>query len=219
MRKPSQLKRTVKVLRNLTTDIYLGGLYGTVSRPHGWGSHANAVAPTDYGALPYIFGAYQVRPEDVFVDVGCGRGRVIRWWLRQGYTNRLIGVELDEKTASYARAKFSKWHNVEIIQGNIFDHIPPEATVFYCYNPFQREWVEKFRDGLRYSHPETRSPCCTTTVNTLTFSAPIPVGGCRSATYKTPPTGSRTFFTGWPFLSCSRRWETQVALRRSLGTG
>jgi SAM-dependent methyltransferase len=148
MRKRSQLKRTVKMLRNLATDIRLGGLYGTVSQPHGWSSHANAVAPTDYGALPYIFGDHIIRPEDVLVDVGCGRGRVIRWWLHQGYTNKLIGVELDEKTASYARSKFRKWCNVEIIQGNIFDHMPPEATVFYCYNPFQRKWVERFRDRL-----------------------------------------------------------------------
>lgn len=141
---PTSAKRVIKILRNLTLDIRLGGLYGVGYQPHSPSSSAHEVAATNYTALPLIFDGL-VGPDDVLVDVGCGRGRVIRWWLHQGYSNKIIGIELDKKTALYARRKLKKWNNVEIVHGDVLTNIPQDGTIFYLYNPFNREMTEKVK--------------------------------------------------------------------------
>lgn len=110
---------------------------------------------TDYGALPKIF-AGRIGPSDVLVDVGCGRGRVINWWIRQGYSNKVIGIELDEEVASRSRRRLSKYPNVTILSGDAADLLPDDGTVFYLYNPFDARGVERFKDRLSARLPASR---------------------------------------------------------------
>lgn len=128
-------------------DLRFGGLLGKVSKPRY--AHIGAVETrsTNYAVLPHVFEGL-VKPTDVLVDVGCGRGRVILWWLSQGYKNKIIGAEIDPAVAEYARRKTRKFRNVTIIEGNILDNIPEDGTIFYMYNPFARPVVEKFRDRM-----------------------------------------------------------------------
>lgn len=45
---------------------------------------AEETANTPYTALKLIFKNEIIGPDDVLVDLGCGKGRVINWWLGQG---------------------------------------------------------------------------------------------------------------------------------------
>lgn len=105
---------------------------------------ANDVYHTDYSAMPLIFRHITISPEDVLVDVGCGKGRVINYWLSQKLKNKIIGLELDPEIARRTAAQFSRKRNVEIIEGDAISNLPQDGTVFYFYNPFEKEKVEQF---------------------------------------------------------------------------
>ena len=96
-----------------------------------------------------IFRKYKIKDSDVLVDVGCGKGRVINWWLKQGHQNRIIGIELDETIAEMTRKRFQRYKNVEIICCDALEAIPEDGTIFFLYNPFGRSAIRAFKDRLK----------------------------------------------------------------------
>lgn len=110
---------------------------------------ANDVYHTDYSVMPLIFSNLCIDPEDVLVDVGCGQGRVINYWLSKNYQNQIIGLEIDPDIAKNAESQFANRFNVKIIQGDAVENLPPEGTVFYFYNPFDEQKVVEFEQKVR----------------------------------------------------------------------
>jgi hypothetical protein len=113
------------------------GMYGTSS--------------ADYSMLPKLFNERNgtvIRREDVLVDVGCGRGRVINWWLSLGLGNKIVGIELEQRWAKEAEARLARFPNVTIVHGSVLDCLPPDGTVFYLFNPFGAEVMEEFKERL-----------------------------------------------------------------------
>jgi hypothetical protein len=102
---------------------------------------------SDYIALRRLF-AGRIYPSDVLVDVGCGKGRVLNWWLSQGLDNKLIGIELDPAVAEKTRRRLRGYQNVTVIAGDAVECLPPEGTLFYLYNPFNREVFAAFEQAL-----------------------------------------------------------------------
>jgi len=84
----------------------------------------------------------------VLVDVGCGLGRVILWWLSQRYNNKIIGLEIDEKIAQAAGKRLNKYENVQIITGDAVVNIPSDGTLFYLFNPFGADQMKRFKARL-----------------------------------------------------------------------
>lgn len=113
-------------------------------------SGAYATANSSYETLRKLFRG-RVRPSDVLVDVGCGKGRVINAWLHEGYTNRMIGVELDPEVAAETRTRLKRFRNVNIVTGDILANFPEDGTLFYLFNPFDARVMEKFRNRLKTS--------------------------------------------------------------------
>ena len=87
-------------------------------------------------------------PQDVLVDVGCGKGRVINWWLDQGLRNRMVGLEIDPAVASATARRLSAFGNVMIIHDDATTGVPDDATLLYMYNPFDRAATTRFKDNL-----------------------------------------------------------------------
>ena len=79
------------------------------------------------------------------MDVGCGYGRVIHWWLSRGYRNKTYGLEIDPALADSAAKSVRKYGNVEIVMGDAVLQLPLDGTVFYMFNPFQLQTALKFR--------------------------------------------------------------------------
>jgi len=104
----------------------------------------------------------RVKPCDVLVDVGCGKGRVINSWLADGYSNRMIGVELDAEIAASTRARLRHFQNVSIVCGDIVANFPDDGTLFYLFNPFDAPVMMRFKDRLKQS--VSRSPIGEATV-------------------------------------------------------
>jgi hypothetical protein len=134
-------------LRNVLLDLRYGRvLYGGLrSRYEHLG--ARATSNSDSSALEFIF-ENRIAAHDVLVDVGCGKGRVLNWWLSKGMRNRMIGIELDEKIAEETRARLRRFPNVEIIAGNVIDNLPEDGTLFYLFNPFNSATVKSFKTRL-----------------------------------------------------------------------
>ena len=104
---------------------------------------------THYHVLRDIFARVPVTKSDVLVDVGCGEGRVINFWLSQGWQNRMIGLEVVEAVAERTRTRYRKYTNVSIVTGDALANLPPNGTLFFLYNPFPEDVVARFEKAVR----------------------------------------------------------------------
>ena len=139
----------LRLARNVMLDLRYGGIFlgGIIKTRYGHLGAHNTVN-TDYGVMPYLFRSVEVAESDVLVDVGCGKGRIVNWWLAQGLKNKIIGVEIDPVVASQTKRRLIKYKNVQIVAGNILDVLPPEGTICYLYNPFSQDVIRGFKDSL-----------------------------------------------------------------------
>jgi SAM-dependent methyltransferase len=87
--------------------------------------------------------------DGVFVDIGCGKGRVLMVAAGCGFT-RLVGVEYSRELCEIARDNLSQFRrktglrfDAEVVEADAVDYdIPPDANVFFMFNPFYSEVLE-----------------------------------------------------------------------------
>jgi SAM-dependent methyltransferase len=103
--------------------------------------------PSPWGPLIRSLRALHPHGDDVLVDLGCGRGRVMLAAMRMPF-QRVIGVELSPKLAAEAQAGLERrrvWmraREAEVITANAADWtLPDEVTIVYISNSF---WGEVF---------------------------------------------------------------------------
>jgi len=138
----------IRLVRNVCLDFRYGGFLGGTSKtPY---SHLGVedTASTDYAVLPFIFTRDTIQESDVLVDIGCGKGRVINWWLSRGFANQIVGMELDQTIARKTKWRLRRYTNVKIICGDALVHLPKNGTIFYLYNPFKEPWVVGLKQRL-----------------------------------------------------------------------
>lgn len=82
--------------------------------------------------------------DDVFVDVGCAWGRLLKYLCYRTNIQKLIGVELNQEAAQFAQNISKSESRITIIAGDILQNIPEEGTVFYLFNPFGEDVMRKF---------------------------------------------------------------------------
>jgi hypothetical protein len=121
-------------------------------------SHLGAVrtANTPYHILPTLFTGL-VDDNDVLVDVGCGKGRVINWWLSKYPKQRIYGIELDPDVAAKTAIRLRRYTNVTILAGDACRLLPADGTVFFLFNPFDENVMRRFITALT-TLPETQAP-------------------------------------------------------------
>ncbi|HXZ99870.1 MAG TPA: methyltransferase domain-containing protein [Candidatus Binatia bacterium] len=98
---------------------------------------------SDWRALPIFLDAAPVRTGDVFVDLGCGKGRVLFQAAKYRFS-RVIGVELDEGLAEVARRNTNRIDvQIEIVVADVTVWtVPDDVTHIYLYNPFRGAVME-----------------------------------------------------------------------------
>ena len=137
------LRRYLDIGRNLALDLRYRGFLG---RPEGsrFGDlGAHAVVHTDVQVLAALF-ANSVEPGDVLVDVGCGKGRVIHFWLSRRLKNEIFGLELDPDIAARTQQRLRRFSNVTIFAGSAVETVPSDATLLYLSNPFDADVLAQF---------------------------------------------------------------------------
>ena len=101
--------------------------------------------PTPWLALRRVLSEHAVGHDDVFIDFGCGKGRVIFQAAMYPF-RKIIGVELSPELAAIARANIErslprlKCRNVEVVNQDVRDYeVPDDITIAYFFNPFKGE--------------------------------------------------------------------------------
>ena len=148
MKVSTAIRRLPKIVRNGVRDLRYGRpLGGTIrSRYEHLGAHD--VGNADYDDLAILFAAAGVRPDDVIVDVGAGKGRAINWLLGHHPANRIVGIELDPEICAATSRRLRKFSQVEILCGDALTLLPRDGSLFYLFNPFDESVMACFRDRL-----------------------------------------------------------------------
>lgn len=134
-----------RLARNMAFDLRYGAFLGGVIPTRYSDAGAVDVANSDYSVLPHLFNQL-VEADDVLVDVGCGKGRVLNWWLRFYARNQILGIELDDEVAGMTRHRLRGHPQVTVYSGSILSVFPEEGTLFYLFNPFNRTIMQQFID-------------------------------------------------------------------------
>ena len=140
----------LETIRDFVIDERYGGRCGGTYSSQWNHKGYRGTSSAHYYYLANIFNGSDVRiePSDVLVDVGCGKGRVLNFWLHSGARNRMVGIEIDERWASFASARLARYENVTVLCGDAFELLPPDGTIFFIFNPFKREACQTFKERL-----------------------------------------------------------------------
>lgn len=138
-----------RLVRNAVGDLRYGGRFlgGYVANPGASLGH-EATEHAGYGVLGLLFGGLEIRSDDVIVDVGCGRARMMNWFLGRGLRNRMVGLEINAEVARETARRLRRYPQISIIEGDAIANLPGDGTIFYLYNPFSRELMEKFAERV-----------------------------------------------------------------------
>jgi hypothetical protein len=102
---------------------------------------------TSYRVLEAIFRG-RLHADDVLVDVGSGRGRVLNHWLHVGHRGPIHGLELDTRYAGQCARRLRRFSNVFVRPGDAVANLPPETTLCFLFNPFDRSNMLRFREAV-----------------------------------------------------------------------
>lgn len=107
------------------------------------GPDRNSYAPTPWGVLERIVPPGEVTEEDVFLDIGCGMGRVALEAAMRYPFARVVGIELVPRFADVARHVLRRnqgrlrCRDWEVVTADVRDYaVPDDVTFAYLYDPF-----------------------------------------------------------------------------------
>jgi SAM-dependent methyltransferase len=100
--------------------------------------------PSPWGTLRRVLDASRIDPDDVFVDIGSGLGRIVYLAARYPF-GRVEGLEISERLVALSRTNLGRarpplrCRDVRIVNADLLDYeLPDDATFVYCFNPFKR---------------------------------------------------------------------------------
>jgi hypothetical protein len=112
-------------------------------------------SPAPWSALRRVIPTEWVRPDDVFVDLGSGMGRVVFQAAAQYPFRRVIGVELSQRLHEIAEANIERNHgrlrcqDVQLVNADVLDYqLPDDVTFVFMFNPFTGQTFAKVIDKL-----------------------------------------------------------------------
>ena len=121
--------------------------------------HAIRYAPTRSRYFHAVMAELVFPPDSVFVDVGCGKGKVLIMAMDYDFA-QVVGVEFSPRLAGIARRnvetycrKTNRPNNCVIHTTDISTYaIGQHQNVFYLYHPFKRPVMERFLEQLNRSY-------------------------------------------------------------------
>ncbi|UBU09370.1 methyltransferase domain-containing protein [Nonomuraea gerenzanensis] len=112
-------------------------------------------SPAHWGTLRRALPVRDVGAQDVFLDLGAGKGRMVLEAAGNYPFKQVIGVELSPELAEVARANLvttrlrTRARKVEIVQSDVLDYdIPDDVSVVFLNNPFRGRTFAAAMDRL-----------------------------------------------------------------------
>jgi predicted RNA methylase len=105
-----------------------------------------------------LMAALRLPRDGTFVDVGCGKGRLLLLAASYGF-ERVVGLEFAKELCSIARNNVARYRkktgiqsDIRIVEGDAVDYeIGDNDCVFFMNNPFGAALVEKFMQNIARS--------------------------------------------------------------------
>jgi SAM-dependent methyltransferase len=114
--------------------------------------------PSPYGILGQVLRPRDVGPEDVFIDFGCGMGRVLYEAAARFPFKRVVGVDLVPEFTAVARdvlarnSRRLRCREIEIVTSDVLIYpVPPDVTIAYFGAPFGEPILNAVLDKLAAS--------------------------------------------------------------------
>ena len=143
--------------RDRRVDLRLGisTAAGSDAVPLGRYLDSHGADPTSYSDLEALAATLPLNGNDVFFDVGCGRGRVACFMAGKG-ARKIVGIEIRDECVEQSRANASVvaprgGAPIEIVRCDaaaIPSAVLDEGTVFYLFHPFGFRTLRDVVDGL-----------------------------------------------------------------------
>lgn len=137
----------------------------TFNGANGDDAHSYDAAP--FTVIHWFISAVQITVSDYsFIDVGSGRGRVIAAMERVPFQN-VTGIEYSLELHEDAKAnvfdpthqKHKRCGTLELICGDAVDYnVPDTPCIFFMYNPFGGDTVQRFLEMLERSYQANPRP-------------------------------------------------------------
>jgi SAM-dependent methyltransferase len=120
--------------------------------------HSSPYRPTRIRYFHKLMALHLLPTDSTFVDVGCGKGRIVIAAARHGF-RRIVGIEISPQLAEMARRNVDRFRRrtgnaaeIDIQCANVLEvELPYESQVLYLYRPFDRHVMTQFIDKLRES--------------------------------------------------------------------
>lgn len=110
---------------------------------------------THYIVLKRIFSHVQLTEQDNFLDIGCGKGRVLAYLIKAHAPCSLNGIEINETAYNVAQEWTKKYDQATVMLGDAFKLDYNPYTVLFMGRPFLPvtflQFLETFEAGL--NHP------------------------------------------------------------------
>jgi SAM-dependent methyltransferase len=126
--------------------------------PKELGPECNQYNPIPYRSARRLLNSLQISPGDIFVDFGCGKGRILVMAARLPF-ERVIGIEispeLSQEAGDNVRASRTahRCGSLQIITGDAADYQVPDATTAIFFgNPFGGNLMRRVISGIKASH-------------------------------------------------------------------
>lgn len=110
--------------------------------------------PSSWFALRRVLSKRDVTEDDVFIDFGCGKGRIVFQAARYRF-KKVIGIELSPQLTAIANDNIERslvklrCKNIELVNKDVLQYeIPDDVTVAYFYNPFEGDIFAAVVDKL-----------------------------------------------------------------------
>jgi SAM-dependent methyltransferase len=143
----------------------LDSLYGVDTGPDGFGDNPFAYDPAPWRTLKQVMRLASLPAEGfTFVDIGCGKGRVLLSALEFPF-RQIIGIELSstlakiaEKNLGTARLFTRRALSSEVICGDATEFVTPKGPlIVFFYNPFPLDTMQIVLGNIVRAYVET--PC------------------------------------------------------------
>jgi len=109
--------------------------------------------PTPYCVLERLASSGLIRPNDILLDYGCGKGRV-GFFLSHRTKAKTVGIEYDERIFESAlkNRKSARVKAEFLLTGAEAYEVPPDISRCYFFNPFSAEILHKVMARIMESY-------------------------------------------------------------------
>ena len=144
-------KRIFQVIKNAFLDLKFGGKYLGISLQN-FNEEKGYIntGSSEYTCLDILFSKVDITEHDIIIDLGCGKGRVINWFLNKNIKNKILGIEVHPEIAYFTSNRLKKYKQVEILTGCVGEDVSliEQGTIFYLFHPFRERLMKNFSDQL-----------------------------------------------------------------------